>query len=372
MKFKLFLVVVTVLFIPFVSFCTSVGTTGEEVVIAMCRPSVSQIKNIEQLFERDLIELKRIKLLGIYHQDEKTNYMPSFKYVKTNSLSWVSFIKIKGEVQADKLFQENQWTKQFRSIFLQSHGIIFTGGMDIPPAVYGEETNLLTRATTPVRSLYELSFLFHLVGGSRNTFFQPFLHNNKLYPVFTICLGAQTLNVAAGGTLIQDIPTEVYGLTTFEQVLQQPQSRIHSKTYIQALSNFSKDIAPAFHAIKLNKNNLMVRKMGFKTIDRPHILTSHHQAVKKVGKDLLITATSEDGKIVEMVEHRIYQNVIGVQFHPEAHSLYKKGKWYRKKPGQPLNHNLRDYLIINKPSMKFHRKLWQWFSSVLLKQKNRK
>jgi len=372
MKFKLFVAIIIVFFIPIASICTPAGRTSDEVVIAMCRPSVSQIKNIEQLYERDLIQLKRIKLLGVFHKDEKTNYTPSFEYVKANSLSWISFVKIKGQVEMDQLFKDNLWTQQFKTVFEQADGIVFTGGMDIPPALYSEERHLLTRASTPVRSFYEVSFLFHLVGGSQDPSFKPFLASNREYPILAICLGAQSLNVAAGGTLIQDIPSQVYGKKMVEQVIRMPQGKIHTSGYIKSLSYFSKDIAPAFHAIKLSKSNLMVRRMGFKTSDRPQILTSHHQAIKKVGKNLLVTATSEDGKIVEMVEHQVFKNVIGVQFHPEPFTLYQKGKWYRQKPGQPLDHNLRDFLVSHQPSMKFHRKLWQWFSSVLLKQKNRK
>lgn len=371
MKFSYLLVFLVLIAAPVVTLDAVPTDTGDVVVIAMCRPSVGQIKNIEQLYERDLIQLKKIKLLGVYHEDEKTNYLPSYEYVKTNNLTWVGFVKIRGMVGMDKLFGQNRWTPQFRAIFEQAHGIIFTGGADIPPAVYGEGTNLLTYAGTPVRSLYELSFLFHLVGGSQNASFEPFLAGNKQYPVLAICLGAQTLNVAAGGSLIQDIPTEVYGLTTAEQVLQLPQAKIHSGTYAQSLAYFSKDLSPAFHAIKLKKNNLMVRRMGFKTSDRPHILTSHHQAVKKVGKNLVVTATSLDGKIVEMLEHRLFQNVVGVQFHPEVYALYMKGKWYRQKPDQPQNFNLRDYLTQQPPSMIFHQKLWQWFSIAMSRQKGR-
>ena len=271
----------------------------------------------------------------------------------------------------DQLFKENLWTQQFKTVFEQADGIIFTGGMDIPPAIYGEESHLLTGAYSPVRSFYEVSFLFHLVGGSQNPSFEPFLASSREYPILAICLGAQSLNVAAGGTLIQDIPSQVYGKKTVEQVIRMPQGKIHSSGYIKGLSYFSKDIAPAFHAIKLSKSNLMVRRMGFKTSDRPQILTSHHQAIKKVGKNLLVTATSEDGKIVEMVEHQVYKNVIGVQFHPEPFALYQKGKWYRQKSGLSLDHNLRDFLVSHQPSMKFHQKLWEWLSSVLLGQKNR-
>lgn len=337
----------------------------EERVIAMCRPAVGQIKNIEQLYEKDIITLPRIKLICVYHEDELTDYKPSHKYVEENELTWIEFKKIEGKVEPENLFKENKWTLQFKQIFDNTDGIIFTGGADIPPAIYGEENNLLTRASTPVRNFYELSFLFHLVGGSRNPDFVPFLEARHEYPIMTFCLGVQTLNVAAGGTLIQDIPSEVYGKKTMEQVLSMGEDRIHSSMYVRYLYPLEKNIAPAFHKIKIKKKSIFVKRMNMKSSDTPFILTSHHQAIKKLGKDLMIGATSMDGKIIEAVEHKKYKNVLGVQFHPEPYSLYLKGKYYKKKPGDKPNFNLRSFLNNNPPSMKFHRNLWQWFSETL-------
>ncbi len=61
--------------------------------------------------------------------------------------------KSRGRVETKDLFRENLWTPQFREIFAMASGIMFTGGMDIPPAVYGQGTSLLTEPTTPARSL---------------------------------------------------------------------------------------------------------------------------------------------------------------------------------------------------------------------------
>lgn len=337
----------------------------EEKVLAMCRPSVSQIKNIEQLYEKDIIALDRIKLICVYHENELTNYEPSFAYVKENKLSWIEFNKITGQVDPADIFKKNKWTPQFKKIFSNTHGIIFTGGADIPPAVYGEENLLLTIASTPVRNYYELSFLFHLVGSSRNPGFAPFLEKKKNYPVLTFCLGMQTLNVAAGGSLHQDIPSQVYGLETMEQVLKLGQERIHSSMYIRYLHPAENDLPPTFHRIKIKKKSIFVKRMNMQSSDTPFILTSHHQAIKKIGKNLSVIATSLDGKIIEAVEHKQYKNVLGVQFHPEPYSLYLKGRYYKMKPGDELNFNLRLFLKNNPPSMKFHLNLWQWFSKSL-------
>jgi putative glutamine amidotransferase len=341
------------------------GSDQPDVVIAMCRPLVSQIKNIEQMFEKDIIPLRKIKLVVFYHEDEVTDYAPSYAYVEKNKLSWVGFIVIKGEVNTGDLFKKNQWTEQFKAIVDKTDGIIFTGGMDIPPAIYGEKQLLLTQATTPVRNYYELSFLFHLLGGSQDPKFVPFLESRKDYVVLGICLGCQTMNVACGGTLYQDIPSQVYEFTTVEQVLNAGQENIHSSRYIKDFYPLEENLAPAFHRIKLKKNSIFVKQMKMKKKDTPFILTSHHQALHKLGKNLVEVGTSMDGKIIEAIEHQKYKNVLGIQFHPEPYSLYLKGRYYRKDLGQPLDFNLRYFLEDNPPSMTFHKKIWHWFSQAL-------
>lgn len=341
------------------------GKGGDTVTFAMCRPLVSQIENIEQMYEKDIISLERIKLICVYHVDEATDYEPAKAYVEKNKLFWVTFAPIKGNVDPGDLFKKNKWTEQFRSVFDSTAGIIFTGGMDIPPAIYGEETRLLTDIKTPNRHYYEISFLFHLIGGSRNTGFTPFLESRKNYVVLGICLGAQSMNVAAGGTLYQDIPSQVYGLETVEQVLKQGREKVHSSRYIKGLFPLETGLPPAFHRVKLKKGGICIKGLKMKKGDEPFVLTSHHQALNKLGKGLKVSATSMDGKIVEAVEHREYPNVLGVQFHPEYYPLYLKGRVFRETPGGPPDFNLRRFLMEHPPSMRFHKAIWRWFSEVL-------
>ncbi len=340
-----------------------------EITIAMCRPLVSQIENIETLYQMDLIDIDKIKLLCVYHENEVTDYEPSFAYVTKNKLNWVKFRKVTGDVSIRELFAENVWTSQFKQIFKETDGIIFTGGMDIPPAIYGEESLLLTEATTPVRSMYESSFLFHLLGGSQNTAFTPFLNKRPNYPVLGICLGAQTMNVATGGTLYQDIPTEIYKLKTVESVLGQSSEKIHSSIYSRKMNEVEEHLIPAFHRIHLMKKSVFVKKFGMKRSDNPMVLSSHHQALETLGKGLTVTAKSMDGKVVEAVQHETFKNVLGVQFHPEYKALYTKGQYFKKKPGAPRDINLKTFLRENGPSMRFHKALWSWYSNGLRNSK---
>jgi putative glutamine amidotransferase len=344
-------------------------------VIVMTHPTRFQIMNIAEMYEKDIIPLKSLILLGIYHEDEllneeeARNYQDAQAYVAQSGISWVRFRKITGRVAVQDLFRENLWTPQFKEIFAVASGIIFTGGMDIPPAIYSREIHLLCEPTTPARSQYEISFLFHLLGGERNPAFTPFLDQRRDFPILAICLGLQSLNVACGGTLIQDIPSEVYGQKTVEEVLASGADRIHSGVYLEKLCPNDPELVTPFHRIRLGKNSAFVVRMGFAASDLPFVATAHHQAVDKLGGALRVTATSLDGKIVEAVEHSLFAHVLGIQFHPERHTLYRKGLFQRRKTGAPLDFNPLTFLKANPPTYAFHLAIWKWFSDQVRAQK---
>jgi len=346
-------------------FLASAGlAAGKSVNLAMCRPTVYQIKNIEALRANKLLP-GGLRLICVHHENEETDYAPSREYVKANALDWIAFRPVTGRVPEDALFRENAWTPQFRAIFEGTDGIIFTGGMDIPPRVYGEPEHLLTEATTPMRSLYEISFLFHLVGGGRNSAFVPFLEGRKEYPLLGICLGLQSLNVAAGGTLVQDIPSEIYGLRTIEQVLAQKPETIHSGAYRERQNRGVEDLAPHFHPIRLEADSSFVREMGVRADARPLVVSTHHQAIGKTGRDLVAAAWSLDGKVIEAMRHRRYPHVLGVHFHPEDHTLYTQEILFRSDPKAQATLSLKAFLESDGVSLPFHLRLWRWFSDAL-------
>jgi len=362
MKRSKLLIIVILIFCMFPVFNEGSVTSGKVPVIVMCRPTIDQIRNIVVMKGAGLLGAGEISLICVYHEKELTDYALSRKYVADRRLKWVSFAELKGKVARGDLFRENIWTLQFREIFEVSDGIIFTGGMDIPPDIYGENNSFLTEATTPYRTRYESSFLFHLIGGGQNVAFRPFLKERLDYPVLGICLGAQTMNIAAGGSLVQDIPSEVYGLGSVEQVLKQSREKIHSSRYIKALfPGESKDIAPAFHGIKVTGKSILLKKIVGDLKGSPMVLSSHHQSVKILGKDLFIAATSKDGKIIEAIEHRKFKNVLGVQFHPEYRYLHKGLKFFTNDPEGKNFFSLKSFLKHNPPSLIFHKNLWSWF-----------
>ncbi len=343
------------------------AATGEPPVpvLVMTRPTVTQIRNVVELFERDLLPLPRLTLLCVHSDAEETDYRSSREFVKENHLDWIRFQTIQGRVENERIFQENEWTPQFRDLLARSDGLMLPGGADIPPALYGEPTGLLTNPATPRRSLFELSLLFHLVGGARNPGFTPLLAGRKDYLVLAVCLGFQSLNVAAGGTLVQDIPSEIYRTRSVEETLALEAPQLHDNRYLEATGSETDRLASAFHPIRLEEGKLLAGLSGLDQTARPWVLSAHHQALETLGEGLYPLAHSVDGKIVEAVGHRRFHQVLGVQFHPEALELYQKGAMFREKPGAPIDFNVPQFLAKNPPSTAFLRSIWRWVGQNL-------
>jgi putative glutamine amidotransferase len=159
------------------------------------------------------------------------------------------------------------------------NGLLLTGGEDVDPRRYGAERHPATEDPHVERDAWELA----LVAAARR----------RGMPVFAICRGMQLLNVALGGTLIQDLPTQRPGEVRHAQATERAE-RVHAAT-VDPGSRFGK--ATGASAIRIN--------------------SSHHQALDRVAPGLRVVATSEDGIIegVEAVGDGWW--MLGAQWHPE-------------------------------------------------------
>lgn len=158
-------------------------------------------------------------------------------------------------------------------------GLVLTGGEDVDPALFGEAPHPATDAPHAARDAYELSLA-------------RAAHEMRI-PTLAICRGAQVLNVALGGSLVQDIPS------------QQPSDIEHSPADKRA---------ERVHAVDIEPGSRLARIVGAE-----HIRTnsSHHQSVRRTAAVLRVTARSEDG-IVEALEPRDPAWwAVAVQWHPE-------------------------------------------------------
>ncbi len=160
-------------------------------------------------------------------------------------------------------------------------GLIVSGGRDIPPKFYGAQPHPTTNtdAAMEERVAFELALVKAMIEAGK--------------PVLGICHGCQLLNVAFGGTLLQDIPSQ------------------HPSPLPHRLEG-----APWFveHEVAIAEGSLL-----WQWLQSPRIVvkSGHHQAIDQLGVGLRVTAQSPDG-IVEAIEAADGRLVVGVQWHPEA------------------------------------------------------
>ncbi len=158
-------------------------------------------------------------------------------------------------------------------------GLMITGGgHDIHPHLYGDQELHPAVTLNLQRTAFELEITKAAL--------------QKNLPVFGICGGHQVLNVALGGTLIQHIPDEVP-----ECLEHQQQTPRHQ----------------ASHTVTISKETFLHRVMGKEELS---VNSIHHQAIKKVGADLIVNAMASDG-IIEGIESPTYRFCVGLQWHPE-------------------------------------------------------
>jgi len=338
---------------------------SNEVRLTILYPSLGSLHSLIELKKQGLIAVENLVVIGVFHEKERTDYQKSIEFVKKNRIDWIKFHKLSGNINKDTLFKQNCLSNEFKNIFKKSDGIIFFGGADIPPYIYNEKTDLLTSISTPYRHFLELSFIFHLLGGSQDTKFKPFLESRPKFPILGICLGEQSLNIGTGGTLIQDIWSEKYGKKYLEDVISLGRENWHTNPYARLYPE-EKLLSYNMHPIKLCENGKFISDFGLKKNDTPFVVSSHHQMVEKPGEGIKIIATSLDGKVVEAIGHDKYPNMLGIQFHPEFPIIWDNSTKCKITPQDKEEKTLLSVLKNNPPSLAFHKKIWSWFGQKLI------
>lgn len=341
-------------------FFISIQLSAQERTLVLVHPTEYNLELFTYLVNQEIVKVDDLNIVGIYHEKETYDYARSISFIERNTEIPITLLEVHDDINPNNLYQENSCTEIFLEIFNRSDGILFMGGPDLPPDIYNEPMSLLTRMTDPFRHYFEASFLFHLIGGAQNAEFEPLLENNPDYLVYAICLGMQTMNIAAGGTLIQDIPSEVYNLHFVEDVLMQANNQQH-RNYNNHLLVDTSLFSGNFHQIKITNPNPLVGEYN-KNLE-PLIYSNHHQAIEKLGKDLEVIATSTDGKIIEAIVHQKYPHVLGIQFHPEGTYLHNSNIQYRKMPEDEIKSGKQ--ILDESDSYLFHLKFWETFSNIL-------
>lgn len=328
--------------------------------ILLANPTVHNIETIDFLLTNGILQLPDVVFVGVYSEAESYDYHESIDLIKKPEMNRFHLQKVVGVEDTASIFRQNAWTITFKTLFDHSVGMFFFGGPDIQPEIY-KQKNLYSVVTDPNRHLFEMSFLFHLLGGRQNEKFAPFLRERPNYFVSGFCLGLQSMNVATGGTLTQDIPAQTYHKMNAEETVKLKKEQLH-RNYWQETKSDSLLMGISFHHIQYTAHPFFLEKVKVDKNFNPLVLSSHHQSIDELGKDLIVTATSMDDLVIEGIQHRLYPNVFAVQFHPEVPALYKEGKKLKFAPEDtPQSY----YEIIGDQSREFHLKYWLTISKAI-------
>jgi len=173
-------------------------------------------------------------------------------------------------------------------------GLLLTGGDDVAPSRYGEPAHASVVEAEPGRDEFEIA----LITAARA----------REVPILAICRGIQVLNVACGGTLVQDIPSQIAGALA------------HS---LPVPPNQSFSLA---HEVWIERDSLLSRLMRERLADADtcEVNSRHHQAVRDVAKGFTVSATAPDG-VIEAIEDPAARFCLGVQWHPE--NFFRTGEF---------------------------------------------
>lgn len=338
---------------------------SSEKSFVITHPTVGNIKSFQYLIDKGILKIPDVKIYGVYYKFEKYDYSLSEQYIKKNGLTHFQLIEIGDSIPVGKIRATNSCSDDFYLLAKNTDGVIFLGGDDLPPSTYSNQTNLLTGIDDPQRHYFELSFIYHLLGNfstSQDSF--PVLKYNSNYVVWGICLGMQTMNVALGGTLIQDIPSQLYGCKTVEEVFVLDSNSIH-KNYERTLHADLPMVGGKFHAIRfIGKSFLKIAAVNTKN-QTPMVYSYHHQCIDNLSKDFYLIATSLDGKVPEAIHHNTYPNVYGFQFHFEYQYIYNPSIKVFLRLTDKKQQSLSTYLKQTN-SLNFQYKIWEYFSELIL------
>ena len=119
-------------------------------VVTILHPSAWVVESLMELKHQKLLSPEDLVVVGVLHEKEKTDFEKAKALVREKNCDWIKFHTIKGEINAHSIFRKNEMIAEFKTIFENSDGIIFFGGADIPPYIYGEKTRLLTSIHTAI------------------------------------------------------------------------------------------------------------------------------------------------------------------------------------------------------------------------------
>jgi putative glutamine amidotransferase len=166
-------------------------------------------------------------------------------------------------------------------------GLVLQGGADVSPSTYGENPLAPEWAGDRLRDVYEIELVHEFIEAGK--------------PVLGICRGAQLINVALGGTLYQDIRTQL------------------AEANVHVTDAYEKHR----HEIRFEPGSGLARLYG--GVQRATVTSIHHQSIKALGRGLHVEARSDPDGVIEAVRANGRSYLFAVQWHPEFHLPGEEG-----------------------------------------------
>lgn len=180
---------------------------------------------------------------------------------------------------------------ELKKIVTMCDGFLFPGGKDLSPMHYRDSPHHKLGENDNLQDLTEIALVKLCISLGK--------------PLIGICRGLQMINVALGGTLFQDLPSQC------------PSHIIHSH------ANTPQEFRTLIHNIKIENNSMLFDVIKSSEIG---INSNHHQAIKSLGEGLITTAFSDDG-LIEAIELPSHPFMIAVQGHPEVIWQESEPRW---------------------------------------------
>ena len=216
----------------------------------------------------------RRRIVGITASTEASKGHSGTKIV--SNLAYARAVELAGGVPF--IIPVTESIEQMRRLLDSIDGLLLSGGADVAPRYYGSEPVAECGAPDELRDSFETLLVKTAIQSE--------------IPILAICRGMQLLNVVAGGTLYQDLPTE-----RPSNIQHRQQGERNQPT----------------HPIMIKEGSLLEAAVG---VVEMKVNSLHHQAVRDLAPGYVVTATATDG-VIEGMEHPDRPGVIAVQFHPE-------------------------------------------------------
>ena len=195
-------------------------------------------------------------------------------YDNTAGEDYLQSIELAGALPiAIPLYLKDETLKEYIDL---CDAFLIPGGIDVDPSFYNEEKEEKCGTTNKEYDNYQIKLIKMIMESGK--------------PILGICRGLQILNVAFGGSLIQDIPSSIDNHLTHNQENERYET---------------------IHEVMIDEDSFLYPLLG----NKAQVNSKHHQSIKEVGEGLKVVAESSDG-VIEAIEGISYP-LIAVQWHPE-------------------------------------------------------